>query len=68
MPLGRILTRDDGLRIFVHIGTEAFKVFMFDDTGIRNLSFRIVDNRIALIVGCRHRLCLETYRTPLQMS
>ena len=56
MPLGRILTRDDGFRILVHIGTEAFKVFMFDDTGIRNLSFRIVDNRIALVVRHIHRL------------
>ena len=51
LPLGGILTADYGLGIVIDRLAERFEMLVLDDPGVWDLAGRVVDNRVALIVG-----------------
>ena len=51
LPLGGVLTGDDGLGTFIDVIAKHFKVLVFDDTGIGNIGIGEVHDGIALEVG-----------------
>ena len=64
MPLCRILSRDHGL-----LGLKArIEMLMLDDSRIRNLTLRIVNHRVALVVVGILYLLLEPYHAILQVA
>ena len=60
LPCGGKLARDDRLRVVVHFVAKHFKVLVLDDAGVWYVGFGIVDHGVALEIGLRQRLLLET--------
>ena len=65
---GGVFARDDGLGVLVDGCAERFEVLVLDDAGVGHVGLGVVDDCVALVVGCVECLGLEAHGAVVESS